>query len=222
MVRLFSPYGVKKPPDSLERYLPVGELLDRQDARQIVPERHQSFQRPRSRQRPPFCEARDLLPKALFFAVRKVFAVRKRCYFAIGKRHVVLFLADIRVRPLHPSLCARRIASQTWRRQSESAAKNIVRHDWTSSAQISLKSAMRKPRKVVLITRGERKNAQVRSERTAPVKEEIRILTCRQTSASMTFHLGPPLLLRHTASNPRAQPGKLLPFPVRTPDSGKK
>ena len=81
---------------------------------------------------------------------------------------------------------------------------------------------MRKPRKVVPITRGERNNAQVRSELTAPVKEEIRILTCRQTSASMTFHLGPPLLLRHTASKPHAQAGKLLPFPVRTPDSGKK
>src|SRR4051812_46045749 len=60
-------------------------------------------------------------------------------------------------------------------------------------------------RKVVPITRGERKNAQVRSELTAPVKEEIRILTCRQTSASMTFHLGPPLLLRHSASKPHAQ-----------------
>src|SRR4051794_20931205 len=80
---------------------------------------------------------------------------------------------------------------------------------------------MRKPRKVVPITRGERKNAQVRSELTAPVKEEIRILTCRQTSASMTFHLGPPLLLRHTASKPHAQAGKLLPFPVRTPDRPK-
>src|SRR3954447_11684369 len=123
--------------------------------------------------------------------------------------------------PLHPSLCARRIASQTRPRQSESAAKKIVRHDWTSSAQISLESAMRKPRKVVPITRGERNNAQVRSELTAPAKEEIRILTCRQTSASMTFHLGPPLLLRHTASKPHAQAGKLLPFPVRTPDSGK-
>jgi len=55
-----------------------------------------------------------------------------------------------------------------------------------------------------------------------PVKEEIRILTCRQTSASMTFHLEPSLLLRHTASKPPAQAGKLLPFPVRTADSGKK
>src|SRR3982751_2054409 len=133
-----------------------------------------------------------------------------------------LFLAPMIVRPLHPSLCARRIASQTRPRQSESAAEKIVRHDWTSSAQISLESAMRKPRKVVPITRGERNKAQVRSERTAPVKEEIRILTCRQTSASMTFHLGPPLLLRHTASKPHAQAGKLLPFPLRTPDSGKK
>jgi hypothetical protein len=81
---------------------------------------------------------------------------------------------------------------------------------------------MRKPRKVVPITRGERKNAPVRSQMNVPVKEEIRILTCRQTSASMTFHLGPPLLLRHTASKPHAQSGKLLPFPVRTADSGKK
>jgi hypothetical protein len=85
---------------------------------------------------------------------------------------------------------------------------------------------MRKSRKVVPITRGERENAhllnaQVRSERNVPVKEEIRILTCRQTSASMTFHLGPPLFLRHAASNPHPQPGKLLPFPVRTTDSGK-
>ncbi len=55
-----------------------------------------------------------------------------------------------------------------------------------------------------------------------PVKEEIRLLTCRQTSASMTFHLGPPLLLRHAASNPRhAQPGKLLPFPVPATDPAK-
>src|SRR4051794_6490318 len=114
------------------------------------------------------------------------------------------------------------MASQTRRRQSESAAKKILRHDWTSSAQISLESAMRKPRKVVPITRGERKSALVRSELTAPVQEEIRILTCRRTSASMTFHLGPPLLLRHTASKPHAQPGKLLPFPVRTPDLGQK
>jgi hypothetical protein len=81
---------------------------------------------------------------------------------------------------------------------------------------------MRKPRKVVPITRGERKNAPVRSQMNVPVKEEIRILTCRQTSASMTFHLGPPLLLRHTASKPHAQSGKLLPFPDRTADSGKK
>jgi hypothetical protein len=36
---------------------------------------------------------------------------------------------------------------------------------------------MRKSRKVVPITRGERNNTQVRSELTAPVKEEIRILT---------------------------------------------
>jgi hypothetical protein len=57
---------------------------------------------------------------------------------------------------------------------------------------------------------------------TVPVKEEIRILTCRQTSASMTFHLGPPLFLAHAASNPHAQAGKLLPFPARTPDSGEK
>jgi hypothetical protein len=55
----------------------------------------------------------------------------------------------------------------------------------------------------------------------APVREEIRILTCRQTSASMTFHLGPPLFLRHAASTPRAQIGKLLPFPIRAADSGK-
>ena len=47
-----------------------------------------------------------------------------------------------------------------------------------------------------------------------PVKAEIRILTCRQTSASMSFHLGPPLLFRHTASRPHARAGKLLPFPV--------
>src|SRR3954452_3761829 len=47
--------------------------------------------------------------------------------------------------------------------------ENIVRHDWTSSAQISLESAMRKPRKVVPITRGERNKAQVRSDLTAPV-----------------------------------------------------
>src|SRR3954452_19028281 len=44
---------------------------------------------------------------------------------------------------------------------------------------------MRKPRRVVPFTRGER-NAQVRSELTVPVKEKIRILTCRQTSASAT------------------------------------
>ncbi|HVI79446.1 MAG TPA: hypothetical protein VM715_15035, partial [Candidatus Acidoferrum sp.] len=69
---------------------------------------------------------------------------------------------------------------------------------------------------------GERKNAPVRSELNVAVKEEIRILTCRRTSASMTFHLGPPLLLLHAASNPHAQAGKLLPFRVRTPDSGKK
>jgi len=98
----------------------------------------------------------------------------------------------------------------------------MVPYDWTSSAQISLDSGMRKPRKVVPITRGERKNAQVRSEMDVPVKEEIRILTCRLSSASMTFHLGPPLFLRHAASKPHAQAGKLLPFPVRTADSGKK
>ena len=68
---------------------------------------------------------------------------------------------------------------------------------------------MRKSRKVVPITRRECKNA--RSHMEVPVKEEIRLLTCRQTSASMTFHLGPPLLLRHAASNPpHAQPGKNL------------
>src|SRR3982751_2200571 len=100
------------------------------------------------------------------------------------------------------------------------SSKERLRHDWTSSAQISLESAMRKPRKVVPITRGERKNARVRSELTAPVKEEIRILTCRLSPASMTFHLGPPLLLRHAASKPHAPAGKLLPFRARTPDSG--
>jgi len=96
----------------------------------------------------------------------------------------------------------------------------MVLDDWTLSAQISLESAMRKPRKVVPITRGERKHAQVRSQTNSPVQEESRILTCRRTSASLTFHLGPPLFLRHTASKP--QPGKLLPFPVRTAHSGKK
>jgi hypothetical protein len=54
-----------------------------------------------------------------------------------------------------------------------------------------------------------------------PVKEEIRLLTSRLSSASMTFHLGPPLFFRHAASTPRAQAGKLLPFPVRAADSGK-
>jgi hypothetical protein len=98
--------------------------------------------------------------------------------------------------------------------------KKMVRHDWTSPAQISLESGMRKARKVVPITRGECKNA--RSHMDVPVKEEIRLLTCRQTSASLTFHLGPPLLLRHAASNPRhAQPGKLLPFPVPATDPAK-
>jgi hypothetical protein len=134
-----------------------------------------------------------------------------------------LFLAPMIVRPLHPPLCAGRIASQARRRQSESGQRKMVRHDWTFSAQISLESGMRKPRKAVPFTRGQGKNAPARSEMNVPVKEEIRILTCRQTSASMIFHLGPPLFLRHAASNPRhAQPGKLLPFPVRTPDSGKK
>src|SRR3954468_17855471 len=96
-----------------------------------------------------------------------------------------LFPALMIARPLHPSLCARRVASQTRRRQSESTPKKIVRQDWTSSAQISLESAMRKTREVVPITRGERNNAQVRSELTAPVREEIRILTCliRETRA---------------------------------------
>jgi len=98
----------------------------------------------------------------------------------------------------------------------------MVPYDWTSSAHISLDSGMRKPRKVVPITRGERRKAPVRSEMNAPVQEEIRILTCRRTSASMTFHLGPPLFLRHTASKPHTQAGKLLPFPVSTADSGKK
>src|SRR5947209_17744739 len=73
--------------------------------------------------------------------------------------------------------------------------RKMPRHDWTSSAQISLNSGMRKPPKVVPITRGQRKNAPVRSELNVAVKEEIRILTCRRTSASMTFHLGQPLLL---------------------------
>src|SRR3954454_25256595 len=59
----------------------------------------------------------------------------------------------------------------------------------TEKPQISLESAMRKPRKVVPITRGERNNTQVRSKLTGPVQEKIRILTCRQTSATMTFHL---------------------------------
>jgi len=81
---------------------------------------------------------------------------------------------------------------------------------------------MRKPPKVVSITRGERKKPQVRSESNVPVPEEIRILTCSRTSASMTFHLGPPLFFRHAASNAHAQAGKLLPFPVRATDSGNK
>jgi hypothetical protein len=98
----------------------------------------------------------------------------------------------------------------------------MVSYDWTSSAQISLDSGMRKARKVVPITRGERKHGPIPSEVTVPVKEEIRILTCRQTSVSMTFHLGPPLFFRQAASKPHTQTGKLLPFPVRTTDSGQK
>ncbi len=97
----------------------------------------------------------------------------------------------------------------------------MLRQDWTSPAPISLESGMRKPRKVVPITRGKGKNA--RSSMNVPVQEEIRLLTCRQTSASMTFHLGPPLLLRHAASHPpQAQPGKLLPFPLRATDPAEK
>src|SRR3954468_24048528 len=41
--------------------------------------------------------------------------------------------------------------------------------------------------------------------------EEFRILTCRHTPDSLSFHLGPPLLLGHTAR--KSRPGKLLPFP---------
>ena len=84
---------------------------------------------------------------------------------------------------------------------------------------VSLDSGMRKSRRVVPITRGERTKVQLRSETNAPVPEEIRILTCRRTSASMTFHLGPPLFLRHATSNPQSPAGKLLPFPSaqRTP-----
>src|SRR4051812_36030415 len=50
---------VKKPPDSLLRYFPAGELLDRYDARQIVPDRNQPFQRPRARPPFPFFDAPD-------------------------------------------------------------------------------------------------------------------------------------------------------------------
>ena len=92
--------------------------------------------------------------------------------------------------------------------------KVFVPDSRTSSAQISLDSGMRKPPKVVSITRGKPKKLRVRSESNVPVPEEIRILTCRGTSASMTFHLGSPLFLRHAASHPHAQAGKLLPFPV--------
>ena len=69
--------------------------------------------------------------------------------------------------------------------------------------------------------RTQRRPSSVRTDR--PAREEIRILTCRQTSASIIFHLGPPLLLRHTASEPHARAGKLLPFPSvpRTPAKNK-
>jgi hypothetical protein len=78
---------VKIPPDSLERYLPVGEFLDRRHARQIVPERHQSFQRPGARRGFPFFKARHVWQNA------SIFGRGKGRFFAIGKGHLGLFLA---------------------------------------------------------------------------------------------------------------------------------
>src|SRR3954471_17956611 len=68
---------------------------------------------------------------------------------------------------------------------------------------------MRKPRKVVPITQGTAKPFPRPGERQATT-EEFRILTCRHTPDSLSFHLGPPLLLGHKAR--KSQPGKLLPF----------
>jgi hypothetical protein len=75
---------------------------------------------------------------------------------------------------------------------------------------------MRKARKVVPITQGQQKTP---PSALSFFHEEFRLLTCRQTPDSFSFHLGPPLF-RSRAEN--HQPGKILPFPVRGPETGNK
>src|SRR3954467_13927469 len=101
----------------------------------MVPDRNQPFQRPRARPPFPFFEAPDELC-VFCFCLLLGQGRKEESFFGEMNWHAApLFLAPMMVRPLHPSLCARRMATQTRRRQSESAAKKILRHDWTSSAQ---------------------------------------------------------------------------------------
>jgi hypothetical protein len=95
--------------------------------------------------------------------------------------------------------------------------RKMVLHDWTSSAQISLESGMRKARQVVPITQGKQ---QTPPSALTFFHQEFRILTCRQTLGSFSFHLGPPLFLRSRAIN--HQPGKILPFLARRPEPANK
>ena len=64
--------------------------------------------------------------------------------------------------------------------------------DWTASVSISLDSGMPKARKVIPIPQGKRR---IPPSAHASVHEEFRLLTCRQTSDSFSFHLGPPLFV---------------------------
>ena len=178
-------------------------------ARQFVPDQHQSFQRPGVRGYFPFFQARQVLHQPLFFAGRD------GCFSTIGKGHVVLFLASLRVWPLHPSLRPSKTASA---HSNDSRLKpKVAQHDWTSSVFISLDSGMPKASKVVPITQGKRRTL---PSAVPSVHEEFRLLTCRQTSDSFSFHLGPPLL-RRSGAIPQTR-GEILPFPARLPKPDKK
>ena len=76
---------------------------------------------------------------------------------------------------------------------------------------------MRKSRKVTPITQAKR-NTPPFAE-TSSTHEEFRILTCRKTADSVSFHLGPPLFLSPRATNERR--AKILPFPTSRKNAGK-
>ena len=102
-----------------------------------------------------------------------------------------------------------RIPSYDWHdiEQVSGVSKSFFRGIWRLHQPTM--SDMRKSRKVILITDLKRNTPP--SPKGSPAHEEFRILSCRKTADSVTFHLGPPLFQSSRARN--QEPAKILPFP---------